>query len=66
MISARRSILWSCVLRHEHKAGEKLFVDWAGAKIPVYDRHSGAVHQASLFADVLGASSYTYADATWA
>ena len=26
------------VLRHEHKAGEKMFVDWAGATIPVYDR----------------------------
>jgi transposase len=53
------------VLRQDHKAGEKLFVDWAGAKIPVCDRHSGAVHEASLFVAVLGASSYTYAEATW-
>lgn len=53
------------VLRHEHKAGEKLFVDWAGAKIPVYDRHTGEAHNASLFVAVLGASSYTYAEATW-
>ncbi len=30
------------VLRQEHKAGEKMFVDWAGATIPVYDRHTGA------------------------
>ena len=29
------------VLRQEHKAGEKMFVDWAGATIPVYDRHTG-------------------------
>ena len=29
------------VLRQEHKAGEKMFVDWAGATIPVYDRHNG-------------------------
>jgi hypothetical protein len=28
------------VLRQEHKAGEKMFVDWAGATIPVYDRHT--------------------------
>src|SRR5437762_1791141 len=36
---------WRCkldvVLRQEHKAGEKMFVDWAGATIPVYDRHTG-------------------------
>ena len=30
------------VLRQEHKAGEKIFVDWAGATIPIYDRHTGA------------------------
>ena len=30
------------VLRQEHKAGEKLFVDWAGATIPVYDTHDRA------------------------
>jgi transposase len=52
------------VLRQEHKAGEKLFVDWAGPTIPIYDRTSGQVWQASLFVAVLGASSYTYAEAT--
>lgn len=52
------------VLRQEHKAGEKMFVDWAGATIPVYDRHTGAVWQASLFVAALGASSYTWAEAT--
>jgi transposase len=52
------------VLRQEHKAGEKLFVDWAGATIPVYDRHSGQAWQAPLFVAALGASSYTYAEAT--
>ena len=30
------------VLRQEHKAGEKIFVDWAGATIPIYDREHGA------------------------
>ena len=52
------------VLRQEHKAGEKMFVDWAGATIPVYDRHTGEVWQASLFVAALGASSYTWAEAT--
>src|SRR5205807_6888995 len=44
------------VLRQEHKAGEKMFVDWAGATIPVYDRHSGQAWPASLFVAALGAS----------
>jgi len=52
------------VLRQEHKAGEKMFVDWAGATIPVYDPHTGGVWQASLFVAALGASSYTWAEAT--
>jgi hypothetical protein len=29
------------VLRQEHRAGEKMFVDWAGATIPIYDRETG-------------------------
>jgi transposase len=52
------------VLRQEHKPGEKGFVDWAGATIPVQDPVSGEIWQASLFVMVLGASSYTYAEAT--
>ena len=52
------------VLRQEHKAGEKLFVDWAGPTMPIYSRTSGEVKQAHLFVAVLGASSYTYAEAT--
>ena len=49
------------VLRQEHKAGEKGFVDWAGATMPVQDPDTGTTWQASLFVMVLGASSYTYA-----
>jgi transposase len=52
------------VLRQEHKAGERMFVDWAGATIPVHDRHTGHPWQASLFVAALGASSYTWAEAT--
>ena len=52
------------VLRQEHKAGEKMFVDWAGATIPVYDRHTGVAWPAPLFVATLGASSFTWAEAT--
>lgn len=52
------------VLRQDHKAGEKMFVDWAGDGIPVLDHASGKAAPASLFVAVLGASSYTYAEAT--
>ena len=52
------------VLRQDHKAGEKMFVDWAGATIPVFSRVGDEAWQASLFVAVLGASSYTYAEAT--
>jgi len=53
------------VMRQHHRAGEKLFVDYAGQGIPVVDSHSGEVHEAAIFIAVLGASSYTYAEATW-
>lgn len=50
------------VMRQEHRAGEKMFVDWAGATIPLQDRQ-GRVTPVSLFVAVLGASSYTFAQA---
>lgn len=53
------------VLRHEHRAGEKLFVDFAGDTIPVHDPGSGEVRPAAVFVAVLGASNYTFAEATW-
>jgi len=53
------------VLRQEHRAGEKLFVDYAGATVPIVDAKTGIVHEASIFVAVLGASNYTYAEATW-
>ena len=52
------------VLRQDHKSGEKMFVDWAGATIPVFSRVGDEAWQAPLFIAVLGASSYTYAEAT--
>ena len=52
------------VLRQEHKASEKLFVDYAGDTIPLNDPHGGPELQAPLFVAVLGASNYTYGEAT--
>jgi transposase len=45
------------VLRQEHEAGEKLFVDWARTTIPIHDPRGGPAQQAHLFVAVLGASS---------
>ncbi len=53
------------VMRQEHRAGEKCFVDYAGQTMPVTDRHTGEIRQAQIFVGVLGASNYTYCDATW-
>jgi len=53
------------VLRQHYVAGEKLFVDYAGPTVPVVDRHSGEVRQAQIFVAVLGASNYTFVEATW-
>lgn len=61
---AWRTTLDRC-LRQEHRAGEKLFVDYAGQTVPVQDRATGAIQTAQIFVAVLGASNYTYAEATW-
>jgi transposase len=53
------------VMRQPHRAGEKLFLDYAGQTVPVIDRASGEVRPAQIFLAVLGASSYTYVEATW-
>jgi len=51
------------VMRQEHRAGEKLFVDFAGRTIPVIDSSTGEIRPAELFVAVLGASNYLYAEA---
>ncbi|CAL7959205.1 transposase [Gammaproteobacteria bacterium] len=50
-------------MRQDHKAGEKMFVDYAGGTIPISDGQ-GYIHQAQIFVAVLGASGYIYAEAT--
>jgi transposase len=53
------------VMRQHHRAGEKLFVDYAGQTVDVVDRSTGEVREAQIFVATLGASNYTYAEATW-
>ena len=53
------------VMRQEHLAGEKCFVDYAGHTMPVTDRNTGEIQQAQIFVGVMGASNYTYCEATW-
>jgi len=52
-------------LRQAHIAGERVFVDFAGHAMEVVDGATGEVRRAEIFVAVLGASSYTFAQATW-
>jgi len=52
-------------MRQIHRAGEKLFVDYAGPTVPIVNPQTGEFRQAQIFVAVLGASNYTYAEATW-
>ena len=51
-------------MRQTHKAGEKLFVDYAGHTLPIINPYTGEISEAQIFVAVLGASSYTFAEAT--
>lgn len=51
-------------MRHNHKAGDRLFVDYSGKKPCVVDLDTGDVRTVELFVAVLGASNYLYAEAT--
>lgn len=52
------------VMRFEHRAGEKCFVDYAGQTIDLIDRHTGEVKAAQIFVAALGCSNYIYVEAT--
>ncbi|EMQ8080370.1 IS21-like element ISEc12 family transposase, partial [Escherichia coli] len=52
-------------MRQVHKAGEKLFVDYCGPTVGVTDPETGEIRTAQVIVAVLGASSYTWAEATW-
>jgi transposase len=55
----------SPTMRQSHVAGERMFVDYAGTTLEVIDASTGVARTAQLFVATLGASSYTYAEATW-
>ncbi len=52
-------------MRQTHRAGEKVFVDYAGQTVPVTDPQSGQIRLAQVFVAALGASHYLYAEAHW-
>ena len=52
-------------MRQDHKAGEKLFVDYAGHTVEIKNPKTGDFRKAQIFVAVLGLSNYTYAEATW-
>ena len=49
------------VMRQEHRAGEKTFLDFSGLRVPWLDLSTGEIHEAEVFLAVLGASNYTFA-----
>ena len=56
----------SVTMRQAHIGGDKLFVDYAGDTVPVIvDRLTGQVRPAQIFVAVMGASNFTYAEASW-
>jgi transposase len=56
----------SVTMRQTHAGGDKLFVDYAGDTVPVIiDRLTGKIRPAQIFVAVMGASNFTYAEASW-
>jgi transposase len=56
----------SVTMRQTHIGGDKLFVDYAGDTVPVIiDRLNGKTRPAQIFVAVLGASNFTYVEASW-
>ncbi len=58
---------WKAQINHsmhiDHKAGDKLYVDFAGEKLSIVDRETGEVQQVEVFISILGASQLTYVEA---
>lgn len=54
------------IMRQSHKGGEKVFVDYSGDKVQIYDEHdlTKILYHAEIFVGVLGASNYIYLEAT--
>ena len=52
------------VMRQIHKGGEKTFVDYAGMTVPWLNSTTGEIHEAQIFVGSLGASQFTFVEAT--
>ena len=52
-------------MRQTHVAGEKLFVDFAGRKVPVIYPSTGEIRESHIFVAALGASNFIYVEACW-
>lgn len=61
----KRNKITEVSMRQEHKAGEKSFVDYAGMTIDITDPTTGEIKEAQVFVGTLGASNYTFAEASW-
>jgi len=55
----------SPTMRQVHPAGERMFVDYAGQTIDLIDGRTGEIRAAQIFVAAMGASNYTYAEASW-
>lgn len=55
----------SVAMRVPRRAGEKLYCDFAGRKVPITDKGTGEIREAHVFVCTMGASSKMYAQATW-
>jgi transposase len=52
-------------MRQTHKAGDKVFIDYSGVTMDIIDPETSDIRSAEIFVGVLGASKYTFAEATW-
>ncbi len=52
------------VMHMEHKAGDKMFIDYAGKTLQIIDKETGEIKEVQFFVAILGASQYTYAEAS--
>jgi transposase len=53
------------VMHMTHKAGDKMYVDYAGKTLSIVDKLSGEVKEVQFFVAILGASQYTYCEASY-
>ena len=52
-------------MKQNHVAGDKIFVDYSGMTFDIIDAATNEIRAAQIFIAILGASNYTYAEASW-